>query len=167
MASAGVGSFSHMTGELFKMMTGVNMLHVPYRGNAPAMSDLLSGQVQVLFDVFVTSIDHIRTGRLRALAVTTTKRLEVLPDIPTVDEFVPGFESRNWNGIGVPRNTPANIIDTLNREINAVLVDAKMKVQVANLAAELLPGSPAGFGKLVADEIERWGKVTRAANIKL
>jgi tripartite-type tricarboxylate transporter receptor subunit TctC len=167
MASAGVGSASHMIGELFKLMTGVNMLHVPYRGNAPAMTDLLSGQVQVLFDAFVTSVDHIRAGRLHALAVTTTKRLEALPDIPTVDEFVPGYEASNWAGIGVPRNTPASIIDKLNREINAGLVDPKMKVQVANLAAELLPRSPGDFGKLIADEIERWGKVTRAANIKL
>jgi tripartite-type tricarboxylate transporter receptor subunit TctC len=167
MASAGVGSASHMIGELFKLMTGVNMLHVPYRGNAPAMTDLLSGQVQVLFDAFVTSVDHIRAGRLHALGVTTTKRLEALPDVPTVDEFVPGYEGSNWAGIGVPRSTPANIIDKLNREINAVLVDPKMKVQVANLAAELLPRSPGDFGKLIADEIEKWGKVIRAANIKL
>jgi tripartite-type tricarboxylate transporter receptor subunit TctC len=167
MASAGVGSFSHMVGELFKMMTGVNILHVPYRGNAPAMTDLLGGQVQVLFDAFVTSIDHIRAGRLRALAVTTKERLEALPDIPTVDEFVPGYEGSNWGGIGVPRNTPANIIERLNKTINAALVDPKIKAQLANLAGKLLPGSPADFGKLIADEIERWGKVIRTANISV
>jgi tripartite-type tricarboxylate transporter receptor subunit TctC len=167
MASAGVGSASHMVGELFKMLTGVNMLHVPYRGNASAMTDLLGGQVQVLFDAFVTSVDHIRAGRLRALAVTTTKRLEALPDIPTMDEFVPGYEASNWGGIGVPRNTPANIIDKLNKEINAALVDPKMKARFSDFAAELLPGSTADFGKLIAEETEKWGKVARAANIKV
>jgi tripartite-type tricarboxylate transporter receptor subunit TctC len=167
IASAGIGSGSHMAGELLEMMTGVNLLHVPYRGNAPAMTDLLGGQVQVLFNAISTAIDHIRAGKLRALAVTTKARLESLPDIPTVDEFVAGYEFFIWYGIGVPRNTPTNIIDKLNKEINAAFLDPKMKAQLADFSRELLPGSPTDFGKLIADETVKWGRVIRAANIKV
>jgi tripartite-type tricarboxylate transporter receptor subunit TctC len=167
IGSAGIGSAGHMFGELFKMMTGVNLLHVPYRGAAPAMTDLLAGQVQVSFNVIATSIDLIRAGKLRVLAVTTKQRSEVLPDIPTVDEFVTGYESSNWIGIGVPRNTPANIIDKLNKAINAAFVDPKAKAQLADLSREVLPGSPTDFSKLIADETAKWGKVIRAANIKV
>jgi len=166
MASAGSGSISHLAGELFKMMTGVNLVQVPYRGGAPAIADLLGGQVQVYFAIVPTSVDHIRAGKLRALAVTTKKRLEALPETPTTDEFVPGYEISNWAGIGVPRNTPANIIDKLNKEINLALVDPKMSAQLAELGRELLPGSPTDFGKLIAEETAKWGKVIRAAHIK-
>jgi len=166
MASAGIGSAQHVWGEQFKMMAGVNMQHVPYRGGALAHTDLLGGQVQVMFDTMPASIEHIKTGRLRPLAVTTVTRLEVLPDIPTVGEFVPGFEASGWQGIGAPRNTPADIVDRLNREVNAGLADPKMKSRLADLGGTVLVGSPAAFEKFIADETEKWAKVVRAANIK-
>jgi tripartite-type tricarboxylate transporter receptor subunit TctC len=165
MASGGIGTSLHLSGELFKMMAGVNMRHVPYRGAAPALTDLIGGQVQVLF-ADMSSIEHVRAGRLRALAVTTATRSEALPDIPTVAEFVPGYETSAWYGVGVPKNTPAEIIDKLNKEINAGLGDPKMKARLADLGGTVLAGSPADFGKLIADETEKWGKVVRAANIR-
>jgi tripartite-type tricarboxylate transporter receptor subunit TctC len=151
---------------LFKMMTNVNMVHVPYRGAAPAVADLLGGHVQVMFDVMPSSIEHIRAGKLRALAVTTTMRLEALPDVPTVSDFLPGFEAIIWSGVGAPKNTPAEIVDKLNREINAGLADPKLKARLADLGAEVLAGSPAQFAKLIADDTEKWGKVIRAAHIR-
>jgi tripartite-type tricarboxylate transporter receptor subunit TctC len=166
MASGGIGNSTHMAGELFKMMTGVDMLHVPYRGSAPALTDLLGGQVQVMFDLTASSIAHIRAGRLRALAVTTATRLDVLPDIPTVSDFVPGYEAVAMNGIGAPRNTPAEIVGKLNTEINAALADPQMQARFADLAATPLPGSPAAFRTFVADETDKWGKVVKFANIK-
>jgi tripartite-type tricarboxylate transporter receptor subunit TctC len=166
MASPGIGTGPHMAGELFKVMSSVDMVHVPYRGNVPALTDLLGGQVQVMFDGIPTSIEHIRSGKLRALAVTTAIRSEVLPDSPTVGDFVPGYEMSAWFGVGAPRNTSAEIIDKLNREINAALADPKMRARLAELGGTVLVGSPADFGKLIADETEKWGKVIRAANIK-
>jgi tripartite-type tricarboxylate transporter receptor subunit TctC len=167
MASGGNGTTSHMSGELFKMMTGVNMVHVPSRGGeAPALTDLLSGQVQVFFGSPPASIEYIRAGRLLALAVTTATRLELLPDIPTVGEFVPGYEVSGWLGIGAPRNTPTEIIDKLNREIGTALADPKMKARLADLGAEVLAGSPADFGMLIVKDTEKWAKVIRAAKIK-
>jgi tripartite-type tricarboxylate transporter receptor subunit TctC len=166
-ASGGTGFASHLAGELFKAMTGVNMVHVPYRGQAPAMTDLLAGQVQVMFDPVVSSIANIRAGKLRPLAVTTSTRSEALPDIPTVGEFLPGYEASVWFGAGVPKNTPTEIVDRLNKEINDALADPKIKARLADLGGTVLPGSPADFGKLIADETEKWGKVIRAANIKL
>ena len=162
MASAGVGTASHLAGELFKVMTGVNMVHVPYRGNGPAVTDLLGGQVHVLFADLASSIEYIRAGTLRALAVTTATRSEALPDLPTVGDFVPGYEASAWFGVGAPKNTPAEIVDKLNKEINAALADPKMKARLADIGAMLLPGSPADFGKLVADETEKWGKVVKS-----
>jgi tripartite-type tricarboxylate transporter receptor subunit TctC len=167
MASAGTGTPNHMSGELFKAMSGVNMLHVPYRGGAPALADLLGGQVQVMFSVIPSSIEYIRAGKLRALAVTTATRLDVLPDVPTVAEFVPGYEASTWNGIGAPKNTPAEIVDKLNKEINAALVDPKMKAQLADLGATALVGSPADFGNLIAEETVKWAKVVKIAGIKV
>jgi tripartite-type tricarboxylate transporter receptor subunit TctC len=166
MASAGIGSGPHVTGELFKMMAGVNMVHVPYRGSGPALTDLISGQVQIYFDGLPSSIEYIRTGKLRALAVTTAARSEVLPDIPSLSDFVPGFEASFWAGLGAPRNTPAEIIDRLNKEVNAALVDRKMKTRLADFGGSVLPGTPADFGKLIAEETEKWAKVIRAVNIK-
>ena len=166
MASAGIGTPGHVSGELFKMMAGVNMVHVPYRGAAPALADLLAGQVQVTFASMTSSIEYIRAGRLRALAVTTMSRAEALPDIPTVGEFVPGYEATAWFGIGAPRNTPAEIVDKLNKEINAGLADPKIKGRLADLGSTPFPGSPADFGKLIADETEKWDNVIRALNIK-
>ena len=145
------------------MMTGVDMVHVPYRGAAPALTDLLGGQVQVMFDTMPSSIEYIRAGKLRALAVTTATRSEALPDIPTVGDFVPGYEASAWYGIGAPKNTPAEIIDKLNKEINAGLADPKMKARLADLGGTVLAGSPADFGKLIADETEKWGKVVKFA----
>src|SRR6476659_3105866 len=164
--SGGVGGITHITPELFKMMTGVNMVHVPYRGVAPALTDLLGGQVQVLFTNPAQTIEYIRTGKLRALAITTATRSEALPDIPTVDEFVPGYEASSIFGFGAPKNTPAEIIDKLNKEINAGLADPKIKARLADLDGTVLVGSPADFGKLIAEETEKWGKVIRAADIK-
>jgi tripartite-type tricarboxylate transporter receptor subunit TctC len=165
-AAAGNGSMTHVAGELFKMMTGVDMLHVPYRGSPLALTDLLGGRVQVMFDAITSSIEHIKTGKLRALAVTTAMRLEALPEIPSMSEFVPGYEASGWNGLAAPKNTPAEIVDRLNKEINAALADAKMKARLADLGATVMPGSPADFGKHIAAETEKWGKVIRAANIK-
>ena len=166
MASAGNGTTGHLGGEMFKMMTGVNLVHVPYRGGAPALADLLGGQVQVIFSAVPESIEFIRTGKLRPLALTSATRLESLPDIPTVGEFVPGYEASSWNGVGTPKSTSSEIINRLNKEINAALADPKMKARIADLGGTGLPGSPADFGKLIADETEKWGKVVRAANIK-
>jgi tripartite-type tricarboxylate transporter receptor subunit TctC len=166
MASGGVGSGNHLAGELFKMVAGVNMLHVPYRGEGLALTDLLGAQVQVLFGVPLASIEYIRASKLRALAVTTATRSEALPEIPTIGDFVPGYEASTWIGIAAPKNTPVEIIDKLNREINAALADPKFKARLADLSAAALPGSPADFGKLIADETEKWAKVIRAANIK-
>jgi tripartite-type tricarboxylate transporter receptor subunit TctC len=148
------------------MMTGTKMTHVPYRGAGPAFTDLLGGQVQVMFATTVSSIENIKTGRLRALAVTTAARAEVLPDAPTVGEFVPGYEASGWYGIGAPKGTPVEIIDMLNKEINAALGDPKIKARLAGLGGTVLSGTPADFGKLIADETEKWGKVIREANIK-
>jgi tripartite-type tricarboxylate transporter receptor subunit TctC len=165
MASPGTGSMPHLAGELFKTMAGVNVVHVPYRGDVPALTDLVSGQVHVYFNSPL-SIEYIRAGKLRALAVTTSARWEGLPDLPTVSEFLPGYEASAWFGIGAPKSTPTEIIDKLNKEINAGLADAKLKVRLADLGATVLAGTPAGFGKVIADETEKWGKVIRAANIK-
>jgi tripartite-type tricarboxylate transporter receptor subunit TctC len=166
MASAGSGSTSHVSGELFKMMTGVNLVHVPYRGAGPALVDLLAGVVQVYFSPTPPAIEYIKARKLRALAVTTALHSEALPDIPTVGEFVPGYEASGWSGIGSPKSTPTEVIDKLNREINTALADPKFKAQVADLGSPALAGSPADFGKLIADETEKWGNVIRALNIK-
>jgi tripartite-type tricarboxylate transporter receptor subunit TctC len=166
MASFGTGSISHVAGELFKTATGVDMLHVPYRGSAPMLNDLLGGQVQATFDNLPASIEHIRAGTLRALAVTTATRSEALPDIPTVSEFVPGFEASAWGGVGAPKNTPIDIIDKLNKEINAGVADPKLKSRFSELGAEVLLGSPADFAKLIADDTVKWAKVVKLAGIK-
>ena len=166
MASAGIGTTSHLAGELFKLMTGVNLVHVPYRGSAPALTDLLGGQVQVLFDPVASSIEHIRAGKLHALAVTTTTRSTALPDIPAVADFVPGYEASLSVGIGAPRNTPVEIVDKLNKEINAALANPKFNAQLADVGGTALAGTPADFGKLIADETEKWAKLVRAANIR-
>jgi tripartite-type tricarboxylate transporter receptor subunit TctC len=156
----------HLSGELFKMMTGVDMLHVPYRGTAPALTDLLGGQVQVMFGTMTGSIEYIRTGTLRALAVTTATRAEAFPDVPTVAEFVPGYEASTWYGIGAPKNTPTETIDKLNKEINAGLADSKMKAQLTDLGGTALAGSAAEFARIIADETEKWAKVVKFAGIK-
>jgi len=166
MASGGIGSGTHLAGELFKIMAGVDMVHVPNRGGGPALTDLLGGQVQVMFPSTVSSMGYIRAGRLRALAVTTTTRLDLLPDIPTLGEFLPGFEASAWFGVSAPKATRAEIVDKLNKAINAALADPKLMARLADLGGTVLAGSPADFGKLIADETERWGKVIRAANIK-
>jgi tripartite-type tricarboxylate transporter receptor subunit TctC len=166
MASGGTGTGAHIAGELFKMMAGVDMVHVPYRSAGPAYNDLLGGQVQVIFATTVASIGYIRAGRLRALAVTVATRSETLPDLPTVGEFVPGYEASTWFGVGAPKATPIEIVDKLNTEINAALADPKMRARLAELGVTALPGSPADFNKLIAAETEKWGKVIRAANIK-
>jgi tripartite-type tricarboxylate transporter receptor subunit TctC len=167
MASGGTGSTSHLAGELFKLMAGVNMVHIPYRGGAQPLTDLIGGQVQIMFDVMPSSIEYIRDGRLRALAVTTKTRSEALPEVPSVSEFVPGYDVSSWYGFGAPKNTPASLIDMLNKETNAVLGDPKIKSRLADLGGTPTPLSPAEFGKLIVDETEKWGKVIRAANIKL
>jgi tripartite-type tricarboxylate transporter receptor subunit TctC len=167
MASGGNGTSEHMSGELFKMMAGINLVHVPYRSGGLAMTDLLGGQVQVFFSNMLTSIEHIRSGKLRLLAVTTATRSEALPDTPAVGEFVPSYEASNWWGVAAPGNTPAEIIDKLNREINAALADPKMKARFAELGGTALPGTPADFSRLIADETEKWAKVIRVAKIKL
>jgi tripartite-type tricarboxylate transporter receptor subunit TctC len=166
MGSGTTGAAMHMSGELFKIMAGIDMVPVPYRGAGPALTDLLAGQVQVSFPTMPASIEHIRTGKLRALAVTTAKRSEALPGIPTVGEFLPGYEASNWYGVGIPKNTPAELIDKLNKEINAGLADPKIKARLTDFGGTPLVGSAADFGKLIADETEKWGKVVRAANIK-
>jgi tripartite-type tricarboxylate transporter receptor subunit TctC len=166
MASSGNGTSVHMSGELFKMMTGVNMVHVPYRGGAPALTDLLGGQVQIMFSSMPSSIEYIRAGKLRPLAVTSATRSEALPDIPTVGDFVPGYEASNWWGVGAPRNTPAEIIGKLNKEINAAFVDPKMNARIADVGGMVLAGSPTDFGKLIAEETDKWGKVVKFAGLK-
>jgi len=166
MAAAGSGAGSHMAGELFKMMTGVDMQHVPYRGVAPALTDLIGGQAQVMFPSVLSSLEHIRAGKLRVLAVTTATQSQALPNVPTVGEFVPGYEASFLYGLGAPKNTPAEIIAKLNNEINTGLADPKLKVRLADLGGTVIAGSPADFGRLIADETEKWGKVIRAANIK-
>jgi tripartite-type tricarboxylate transporter receptor subunit TctC len=165
-ASSGNGGSDHMSGELFKMMTGVDMVHVPYRGAGPALTDLLGGQVQLMFGTIPASIEHVRAGRLRALGVTTLARLVAFPNIPTVSEFVPGYEAIGFVGIGAPANTPVEVINLLNQEINFGLANAMIKARIADLGATPQPGSPADFGKFIADETEKWAKVIRAANIK-
>jgi tripartite-type tricarboxylate transporter receptor subunit TctC len=166
MGSGGNGTAGHLSGELFKMMAGVNMIHVPYRGEALALTDLLGGQVQVMFGTMPASIEYIRAGKLRPLAVTTASRLEALPDIPTVGEFVAGYEASGWQGLGAPKNTPADIVDKLNKEVNTGLVDPKFKARLADLGGIVLAGSPVDFGKFIAAETEKWAKVIRAANIR-
>jgi tripartite-type tricarboxylate transporter receptor subunit TctC len=166
MASAGTGSSGHLAGEMFKMMAGVNMVHVPYRGAGPALTDLLGGQVLTAIVGTTGSIEYVRTGKLRALAVTTTERAAALPDVPTVGEFLPGYDAGDLLGVGVPRNTPAEIVDQLNKEINAGLADPKIKARFADLGGTALALTPAEYGKLLAEETEKWGKVIRAANIK-
>jgi tripartite-type tricarboxylate transporter receptor subunit TctC len=166
MASSGNGTVTHVAGELFKMMADVNMVHVPYRGSAPALTDLLGGQVQVMFDNLPSSLEFIRAGKLRAIAVTQATRSEVLPDIPTVGEFLPGYEASSWFGIGAPKSTPAEIVDMLNREINQALADPKIKTKIAELGGTGLPGSPADFGKLIARETEKWAKVVKFSGAK-
>jgi tripartite-type tricarboxylate transporter receptor subunit TctC len=166
MASPGNGTPNHVSGELFKMMTGVDMVHVPYRSGGPALTDLIAGQVQVMFPATVSSIEYIRDGRLRALAVTTATGSELLPDIPTVGEFVPGYEASGWFGVGAPKATPAEIVEKLNKEINAGLTDPKLKARLADVGGDVLALSPADFGRLIAEETEKWAKVVKFANIK-
>ena len=166
MASGGIGAATHLAGELFKVMTGVDIVHVPYRGVAASLTDLLGGLVQVTFVSVPSSVTYIKAGRLRALAVTSAKRSEALPDLPTVGEFVPGYETSLWLGLGAPKGTPAEIIDTLNQETNAALSDPKIKARLAELGATTLPGSSADFGKLIVEETEKWAKVVKFANIK-
>jgi tripartite-type tricarboxylate transporter receptor subunit TctC len=166
-ASPGIGSTIQLCGELFKIMTGVNMVHVPYRGNAPAVTDLIAGQVQVMFADTPSSIAHVRAGTLRALAVTTAERSEILPEVPTVREFLPGFEASNWFGVAAPKDTPPEIIDRLNKEINFTLGEPEIKARLADLGAAPLTGSPADFGRFIVAESEKWSKVIRAANIKV
>jgi tripartite-type tricarboxylate transporter receptor subunit TctC len=166
MASGGVGTVGHLSGELFKVMTGVNLVHVPYRGLAPALTDLLGGQVQVAFGSMVSSIEYIRAGKLRALAVTTAARAETLPDVPSVGEFVPGYEASTWSGVGAPKAAPAEIVEKLNKEINAGLADPKIKARFVDLGSDVLALSPAEFARLIAEETEKWGNVIRALNIK-
>src|SRR6266481_7686092 len=165
-ASGGIGTSIHLSGELFKMMTGIEMQHVPYRGNGPALTDLLGGQVQIMFDTMPAAIGYVRAGQLRALAVTTAMRSEALPDIPTVGEYVPGYEASSLYGVAAPSNTPAEIVDKLNREINAALADPAMKTRLADLGGIVLAGSPADFGKLIAVETDKWATVIRTGNIK-
>ena len=166
MASAGNGTSSHLSGELFKIMTGVDILHVPYRGAAAALTDLIAARVQVYFDLMPNSIAHVRSGKVRPLAITTTTRSGALPDLTSVGDFVPGYEVNTWFGVGAPRGTPADIVDKLNEEINAALADPQMKARLAELGGTVLAGTPADFEKLIADETEKWARVIRAANIK-
>jgi tripartite-type tricarboxylate transporter receptor subunit TctC len=166
VASFGVGSTSHLAQELFKVMTGINVVHVPYRGDAPALTDTISGQVQATFSNVVASLEYVRTGKLRALGVTTATRWQTLPEVPTIGDFVPGYEVNIWTGVGAPRATPKEIVEKLNREINAGLADPKMTARLAELGSVPMPLSPMEFGKLLADDTEKWTKVIRAANIK-
>jgi tripartite-type tricarboxylate transporter receptor subunit TctC len=167
MASSGNGSTIHMSGELFKMLTGINMVHVPYRGGAPALTDLIAGQVQVMFDNIPTCAEHVKSGKLRGLAVTSTTRSEVLPDLPVVADFLPGYEASAWYGIGAPKGTPPEIIERLNKAVNEILADPKAKARFAELGAFLLPGSAVDFGKLLANETDKWGKVVKFAGAKV
>jgi tripartite-type tricarboxylate transporter receptor subunit TctC len=166
MASAGIGNTTHVAGELFMMMTGTKFTHVPYRGGAPAVTDLIAGQVQLYFDGVSASLDHVRSGRLRALGVTSAERADVLPDVPTIAEFVPGYEAGGWYGIGVPRNTPVEIVDKLNKEINASLADPKLKTRLAELGYATSGNSPAEFESMIAREVEKWAKVLKFAGVK-
>jgi tripartite-type tricarboxylate transporter receptor subunit TctC len=166
MGSAGIGTPQHLYGELFKMMTGVNMLHVPYRGAPQALTGLFAGELQVLFDTLSTSIEHIRAGKLRALAVTSATRSDLLPDVPAVGEFVPGYEATSWLGLGAPKNIAAEIVDRLNKEINAGLADPRLKARIDNLGYSVFASSPTGLGRFIDEDTEKWGKVIRAANIK-
>jgi tripartite-type tricarboxylate transporter receptor subunit TctC len=166
MGSAGSGTVIHLSGELFKAMSGVDLVHVPYRGGAPAMTDLIGGQVQVIFDLLPQSIAQIRAGSIRPLAVTTAMRSAQLPDVPTIGETVPGYEANSWFGVSVPHGTPPAVIEKLNRQLNAGLANPGIKARLVDLGATPLGGAPADFGKLVADETEKWGKVIRAAHIK-
>ena len=166
MASAGNGSSQHVAGELFKMMTGVDMVHVPYRGAAPALTDLLGGQVQIMFDNMASSVEHVRSGKLRGLAVTTAARSEALPELPTVGDFVAGYEASGLYGVGVPKDTPAEVVDKLNREINAAVNDPKMRPRLADLGGTVLSGTAADFGRLLAGEVEKWGKVVKFSGAK-
>jgi len=166
IAAGGAGTAVHLFGELFKMMTGVDIVHVQYRGDGPALTDLIGGQVQVMF-AGSSSLEYIRTGKLRALAVTTATRWQALPDVPAVSDFVPGYEASGWQGLGAPKNTPADVVDTLNKAVNASLADANIKVRYTDLGVSALGGSPADFGKLIADDTEKWAKVIRTAGIKL
>ena len=166
MASAGTGSAPHLAGELFNTMTGIKLLHVPYRGQGPALADLLGGQVQLMFATTPGTTDYVRTGQLRGLAVTTAARAEVLPELPTIAEFVPGYEASQWYGMGAPKNTPADIIDKLNKEVNAALFDPKMTARFAEIGGEALPGSPSDFGKFIAAETAKWEKVVKFAGLK-
>jgi tripartite-type tricarboxylate transporter receptor subunit TctC len=165
-ASGGVGTSPHLSGELLKTMAGINIVHVPYRGGAPALTDLLAGQVQAMFDNLPGSIGHIRTGKVRALGVTAARRVNALPDVPTIGETVPGYEARVWYGISAPSGTPAEIVETLNRAVNAVLAQPNVQARLAELGGEAMPMTPAEFGRLIADETEKWHNVIRAANIK-
>jgi tripartite-type tricarboxylate transporter receptor subunit TctC len=167
MGSGGLGSPQHVAGELFMMMTGVDLVHVPYRGGAPAIADLVGGQLQVMFDMMPEAIEHIRAGKLRSLAVTTATRAPLLPEVPTVGDFVPGFETSFWWGVGAPRNTPAEIIDKLNKEINAGLADPRLKARLTDLGATTLPGPSNEFGMLIARETEKWGRVVRAGKMRV
>jgi tripartite-type tricarboxylate transporter receptor subunit TctC len=167
MASSGNGSTIHMSGELFKMLTDINMVHVPYRGGAPALTDLIAGQVQVMFDNIPTCAEHVKSGKLRGLAVTSTTRSEVLPDLPTVADFLPGYEASAWYGLGAPKGTPAEIVDRLNKAVNEILADPKVKAKFSEYGAILLPGSAADFGKLLADETEKWAKVVKFSGAKV
>src|SRR4051812_20702705 len=167
MASSGNGSTIHMSGELFKMMTGVNMIHVPYRGGALALTDMVGGQVQVMFDNIPTAAEFVKTGKLRGLAVTGAARSEVLPDLPTVAEFLPGYEATSWYGLGAPKGTPGEVVEKLNHEVNTILADPKTKARFLELGASLLPGTAQAFGKLVEDETEKWGKVVKFAGAKV
>jgi tripartite-type tricarboxylate transporter receptor subunit TctC len=166
MASGGNGTAGHLSGELFKMMAGVNMVHVPYRGEAPALTDMLGGHVQAMFGTMPASIEYVRAGKLRPLAVTSERPSELLPDLPTVGDFVPGYETNAWAGVGAPKNTPAEIVDRLNKEINAGLADPKIKARVADMGGTVLAGSPADFGKFIAHETEKWGKVVKFSGAK-
>jgi tripartite-type tricarboxylate transporter receptor subunit TctC len=167
MASSGNGSTIHMSGELFKMLTGINMVHVPYRGGAPALTDLIAGQVQVMFDNIPTCAEHVKSGKLRGLAVTSTTRSEVLPDLPVVADFLPGYEASAWYGIGAPKGTPPEIIERLNKAVNEILADPKAKARFTELGAILLPGSAVDFGKLLANETDKWGKVVKFSGAKV
>jgi tripartite-type tricarboxylate transporter receptor subunit TctC len=166
MASGGIGTSTHIAGEFFKMLAGVNLVHVPYRGSAPALTDMIGGQVHVMFDILPSSLQHIRAGALRALAVTSATRSEVLPDLPTLGDFLAGYEATAWYGVAAPRSAPSEIVHKLNNEINAGLADPKIKARLADLGGAVTPGSPADFGKLVAEEIEKWGKVVKFSGAK-
>jgi tripartite-type tricarboxylate transporter receptor subunit TctC len=164
--SSGVGASNHMSGELFKFMTGLDLMHVPYRSSGPALTDLVGGQVQVMFDAIASAVEHIRGGRLRPLGVTTATKADALPEVPVIADAVPGYEVSNWFGFGMPRNTPADVVMAFNKAVNAAIADPKLKARLAELGGILMPGSPADFGKLIGEETEKWGKVIRSANIK-